>query len=352
MRKRGEPYADQELWDAIRHLQENNGNQTLAAKAAGLPRPTFQGRIREAQTRGFLKKRPTYIETDSLIFPELPSSELAPEELIAQAAIRFERHQAARDARRWMEIKVKSNKPFAVAFVGDPHVDDSGCNWPLLRRDIKILAETPGMYAVNGGDLTNNWVGRLIRLYADQDVSKKQAWKMAAWLMRDAGIKWICHIIGNHDAWNDGPYLIKANAAPEVPVEDWQARFQLVCPNEQRIRIHVAHDFPGSSQWNPMHSAQKQMMLGEQADIYACADKHNWQMVQGENASRGFTFWLLRSRGYKYIDHHADIHGFASQKHGATVTAVINPMATENKRVNCFSELEEAADYLTYLRGK
>jgi hypothetical protein len=287
-----------------------------------------------------------------IVFPELPSSELPPEELIEQAATRFEGHLTARSARRWMEIKIKSNKPFAVAFVGDPHLDNNGCHWPLLRDHIKILAETPGLYATNMGDLTDNWVGRLVRLYADQEMSKKQAWKLAKYFMREAGIKWLCHIIGNHDAWNDGPYLIKANAAPVVPVEDWQSRFQLVCPNGTRIRVHAAHDFPGNSIWNDMHGPQKAAMLFEQADLYVAGHKHTWSIKHGENANRDFVYHLIRVRGYKMIDSYADNLGYSSQRYGATVTAVIDPTATGVNRVHCFADLEEAARYLTYLRGR
>jgi len=105
-----------------------------------------------------------------------------------------------------------------------------------------------------------------VRLYADQEMSKKQAWKLAKYLLRDCDIKWLCHILGNHDAWNDGPYLIKANARPMVPVEDWQSRFQIVFPNGQRVRVHAAHDFPGNSIWNPQHGPQKAAMMLEQAD--------------------------------------------------------------------------------------
>lgn len=335
------PISETVLANTKKVYLANDRNIRKTAQELGIARSTLQNRLDKID-----------VGTEDLIFPDLPSSELDPKELIAQAAVRFERHLVAREARRWMEIKIKTNKPIGLAFVGDPHVDDPGCNWPLLNRDISILANTPGLFATNMGDLTNNWVGRLIRLYADQEMSKKQAWKLAKYFMRDAGINWLCHIIGNHDAWNDGPYLIKANAAPEVPVEDYQARFQLVFPNEQTVRIHAAHDFPGHSQWNELHSAKKKSMMGEQADIYACADKHNWQIQEGENADRGFVYWLIRSRGYKFIDHYADQLGFASQKNGATVTAIINPTVEGPRRIRCFPELEEAAEFLTYLRAR
>lgn len=319
-----------------------------AASALGLTRAAFIKRLAIGRQRGFAGRT----ETADLVFPELPSSELPAEQLIEQACKRFEGHLEAREARRWMEIKVKSNKPIGVTFMGDPHIDNNGCNWPLLRRDIRILEETPGLFAVNIGDLTDNWVGRLVRLYADQEMSKKQAWKLAKYLLKDCGIKWLCHILGNHDAWNDGPYLIKANAHPVVPVEDWQSRFQLVFPNGQRVRVHAAHDFPGSSIWNKMHGPQKASMMLEQADIFACGHKHEWAINESENANRDFVYHLIRARGYKFIDSYSDQLGYGSQKFGASITAIIDPMAAGTKRVRCFPDLEEAAEFLTWKRAR
>lgn len=351
-RKRGEPYSTAELCEAIEALQQNNFNQTKTANAMKIPRGTLQGRIREAETRGLLKRTVPYLETESLIFPDLPSSELEPEELIEQAAIRFDRHQNARDARKWMEIKIKSNAPIGICFMGDPHIDNNGCNWPLLRRDIQILKDTPGLFAVNIGDLTDNWVGRLVRLYADQEMSKKQAWKLAKYLMRDSGVRWLCHLLGNHDAWNDGPYLIKANAQPMVPVEDWQSRFQVVFPNGQRVRIHAAHDFPGSSIWNKMHGPQKASMMLEQSDIFACGHKHEWAINESENANRDFVYHLIRARGYKFIDSYSDQLGYGSQKFGASITAVVDPTGDGTKKIRCFPDLPEAAEFLTWKRSR
>lgn len=322
-----------------------------AAKHLGLTRSGLQTRMQIAKSRG-MSAGANPLETPDIIFPDLPSSELPPEELIEQAATRFEGHRIARDARRWMEIKVKSNKPIGLAFVGDPHLDNNGCNWPLLRQHIKILKETPGLYAGNIGDLTDNWVGRLVRLYADQEMSKKQAWKLAKWFMSGAGINWLFHLLGNHDQWNDGPYLIKANAATIVPVEDWQSRFQLVFPNGSRVRIHAAHDFPGSSIWNPMHGPQKASMLLEQADIYACGHKHTWAINQSENANRDYVYHLVRARGYKAIDSYADNLGYSSQKYGATITAVIDPVGEGVNRIRCFADLEESAEFLTWKRAR
>jgi hypothetical protein len=342
-------YSEDVLKEAVR-LRQSGLTIRECASQAKCAKSSMQSRLRAAAVQGIIAEAP--LEANGLIFPDLPSSELPAEQLIDQACKRFDGHLAAREARRWMEIKVKSNKPIGLAFVGDPHLDNNGCNWPLLRRDIRVLEDTPGMHALNLGDVTDNWVGRLVRLYADQEMSKKQAWKLAKYFLRDCKIKWMCHLLGNHDQWNDGPYLIKANAAPVVPVEDWGSKFQLVFANGARVRIHAAHDFPGNSIWNAMHGPQKAAMMLEQADIYAAGHKHNWGINQSENANRDFVYHLIRARGYKVIDQYADNLGYASQKYGATITAIIDPVGVGVNKIRCFADLEEAAEFLSWKRSR
>ena len=137
-----------------------------------------------------------------------------------------------------------------------------------------------------------------------------------------------------------------------MPVEDWQSRFQIVFPNEARVRVHVAHDFPGSSIWNKMHGPTKAAMLLEQADIFACGHKHEWAINESENAQRDFVYHLIRARGYKFIDSYADQLGYGSQKFGASITAIIDPTADGAKRIKCFPDLPEAAEFLTWKRAR
>jgi hypothetical protein len=64
-------------------------------------------------------------------------------------------------------------------------------------------------------------------------------------------------------------------------------------------------------------------------------------------------YWLLRARGYKYIDSYADNLSYASQQHGATICAVIDPKAESEARfVTCFADLGEAAEYLEWKRAR
>ena len=41
------------------------------------------------------------------------------------------------------------------------------------------------MMGICVGDITNNWVGRLMKKYADQETTRKQAIKLIEWFLKD-----------------------------------------------------------------------------------------------------------------------------------------------------------------------
>jgi Calcineurin-like phosphoesterase len=293
-------------------------------------------------------------ETTEIIHPKFPSDDISVREIIDMMKKRFEKRKEAKQAKKWFPIKINSNLPIGIALIGDPHIDDDGCNWPLLDADIEIMRDTPGIYAVNMGDTTNgSWPGRLMRLFGNQETSMKTARRLAKWFLRDSGINWLVWLLGNHDEWQDGSDVLREMNISTLPMEEWQAQFKLVFPNEKECRIWAAHDFKGSSEWNSLHSMQKAAHKKDWAHIYCGGHTHNWALHQEESASREFTYWLARARGYKFLDHYAELLGHQSQRDGATILCVINPMAeNEASFVQCFADLKLGADYLTYLRSK
>ena len=148
-------------------LVKKHGSIQGAAKASGIPRQTLQTRLKLAKKNG--------LDVEKFQAPELPDDDIPLDALVGQMCERFEKRNTAYTAKKWMPFKMKSNDPIGICWFGDPHVDDNGCNWPLLRKDCEIVASTPGMYGANIGDSHNNWVGRLGALYANQDTSKDTA---------------------------------------------------------------------------------------------------------------------------------------------------------------------------------
>lgn len=249
--------------------------------------------------------------------------------------------------------------PYALMFFGDPHVDDNGCNWDLLRAHAKLAAETEALFAVNIGDTTNNWSGRLARLWANQDASAKTARRYAKWLLGESGIPWFLWLHGNHDlwegpvsaAWFDAirPHFVEME---HLAMEDWQAKVTLVSPCGFEFRLWAAHNFKGHSLWNNLHGLERAAQMQDWAHLYVAGHHHDCGLRQGENAHRRFAYWLMRVRGYKWNDDYADQHGFGEHQFGAAGLAVIDPKADRPNAVQCFLDPFEGVEFLQWKRRR
>jgi len=331
----------------------------MAANALGIGRNTLQTRLEGARLYYGLTVA-EHTDPDPIShhepkpeLPVFPEDDLPVDELVDFMCRRFEKRIARAKSERWFRIKMPDNLPFGLNNFGDPHLDSNGCNITLLREHSKIVASTPGMYGINVGDLTDNWVGRLMRLYADSDQSRSTAKKLLKWFLCDSGIKWLCHVMGNHDGWNFFIETIKEIVGERVPVMNDEARFIVETPNGVTYPIWVRHNFEGHSMWNTLHGPQKAARMKEAAALYICGHLHNWALHEEESASRGHVYWLARARGYKYLDPYQTALGHDAQAYGASITAICNPMApTLPGRMRLFPDVQEATDYLTFLRKR
>ena len=330
--------TDEELW-AVYVAHDSNAYTT--AKHFGMTHRNIAYRCaRLKEKRAAEPKLPTFPD------PDIPITDV-----IEHMGKRFATRHLHEQAKRWFTIKMPAG-PFGLLLWGDPHIDSNGCNWPLLQKHIEI-ARRPHVYSLNIGDTLDNWPNgsRLIRLYAHSDQSVETATRLARWFLEEAGIYWLLLLLGNHDLW-PGHTNIKHLVKKPIIIEEWGARFILSCGNAQ-FRIWAQHDFPGQSMWNALHGLQRAAHMKDPADLYVSGHKHNWALHQEESASKGFVYWLARARGYKYIDDHAQQLGHDPQQEGASILAVFNPAVnTMAGRLMCFSDVEQGADYLGYLRSR
>lgn len=306
-----------------------------AAKELGLARSTVQD---------FAKR---YAE-ERVAFPP---DDLPIEELLAIDAQRFEKRIANIKSKHWFPIAVNEEKPFGAIIFGDPHLDDNYCNTPLLLRHVEIARED-GVYAFNVGDTTNNWQGRMARLWMESDNSQQTAHRKAKWFMHDAGIRWLLWLLGNHDDWGDGGEFYRLIADTKVPILDWRAQFRMVYPTGLETKVDMAHGRRGRSDWNELHSMIRAAKREEQADVYITGHTHNFGIWDCEVPDRGFSAWLVQVRGYKWYDDYGMKLGFASSQRGASAFCVIDPREKEqHERVMFFSNPERGMEYLLSKRN-
>lgn len=343
------------------------GSLSKAAELLGISSNTIYGRIRTAIYRGIpvdgpaaklgprghlpyqepeYKQKPFEVET-------LPSPLPTVEELLARRKEEFARVDASKRARKLIPVKIKIDGPIGIAHGGDPHLDDPGTNIALLEEHANIINRTEGLFGANVGDMANHWVGRLARLHGEQTTTAREAWILVEWYINK--IHWIYLIQGNHDCWcgaND-PLQWIIRAQPTGVFEAHGARLELQFPNGRTIRINARHDFAGSSMWNPAHGPSKAAQSGWRDDILTCGHKHISGYAPVKDPASGMLSHAIRVASYKTHDRYADEKGLPNQNFSECITTVINPEAkTESSLISVFFDLGDAAEFLTWLRGR
>lgn len=228
--------------------------------------------------------------------------------------------------------------------------DDDGCDIIALERHVEIVNKTKGMFAGNVGDTTNNWVGRLARLYANQATTASDAWRIAEWFVKS--VPWLYMIAGNHDMWSGaGDPLRWMMSQPDIYTPS-QARLELQFMNGTVVRINARHDFVGRSEWNPVHALMKAASRGFRDHLFIAGHTHQSGYGLLKDPDSGIVMHCLRVAGYKVIDHYAKERGFLDSHISPCVVTVIDPDADPAGMIQVFHDPELAADYLTYLRKR
>jgi len=318
------------LWTSLRGIKVTHGMEPIELPEIGtVPKPA-----------------------PGLTFPVFPSAEQPIGALLDHLERGSDLAARAKAARKWFTINVDENLPIAWNWFGDPHLGD-GTNWKLLRRDVELVAKTPGMYAANIGDTVDNWSGRLIRLYAESDISRATERQLARWFLTESGMKWALWLFGNHDTFDDAfTVYMEAIGAHLVPMMDWRAQFILRFPNGQEFRIDAAHNHKGHSMWNELHGQIRASAMEEEADLYIAGHHHNWAVMRREMPG-GRHVTLARVRGYKIGGSYETRGQFWEHQMGASGVTIFDPLTDDPaQRLRFYESAAEGAERLTYLRAK
>lgn len=283
--------------------------------------------------------------------PSAPDKELTAEEIIEHRLKVFERKEAHERWKRLIPVEVKIDGPIGIAHLGDPHLDDDGCDLQLLLSHIELVNSHPAVFAANAGDVTNNWVGRLAKLYAKQGTTEQQAWKLAAWFVQS--VQWLYIIGGNHDAWSGGTDPVRWFADQAgVTYQMDGARVALRFPNGRECRINARHDHKGHSQFNKAHGPMKAAFFGYRDHIYTAGHLHTDGYIRQRLAN--VPIHAFRVGAYKRYDDFASTIGAPSEDSSPAYMTVIDPSfdETDDRFITTFTSLEAGLVYLKAIRGE
>lgn len=335
--------TDEELLAA---LERHNGNRTAAAAAIGYNVRTFLSRLANIKNK-------RDVDTPEYSFTPLPLDDVPIEDLIEHRKRQFANKRNHEEASKLIPIRIKLAGPIGLLFFGDPHVDDDGTDIEALERHTQLVADTEGLFAVNVGDTTNNWVGRLARLYGDQSTSAAQAWRLAEWFVGRCDWLWI--IGGNHDLWaGAGDPMRWIAKQSDALYKSSEARIALRFPNGREVRVNSRHDHAGSSIWNPAHGPMKAAIMGTRDHLYVAGHKHESAYSVLKDPINNIAMHALKVSSYKVYDRFAKERGFRDNTLSPCALAIINPnLPPEHPDlVKIWWDPEEGADYLRRLRSR
>lgn len=360
---------DIDLAAVIRAYEAHGHSVVAAAQALGIHQSALTRRLQSAkrrgdydyeQARGFKVTHQGGVETVEAVEPEFKVEPLPPEDvdilqLVEQRKRQFARRQEYERAANLIKVKVKIAGPIGVLHYGDPHVDDDGTNITALEEHARIVNRTPGLFAATVGDMSNNWVGRLARLYADQSTSAKQAWALVEWFINLNRGKWLYMVGGNHDAWSGaGDPLNWITRQNDALYKASECRLEMQMPGGRQVRINARHDFAGGSQWNPAHGPMKALTMGVRDHVAICGHKHESAYGVLKCPTSGITMHAIRVASYKTYDRYAKDKGFRDQTLSPCAVTVVNTALPEDHPdyVKVYWDPAAGAEYLTFLRKR
>jgi hypothetical protein len=320
---------------------------------------TLQMRLKKMKDKGYVIPDSTYqpgrqvVDKGDYEFTALPDDDVPIEELIAQRKRKFQHKREHEEASKLIPIKVKMAGAIGILHFGDPHVDDDGCDIEAIERHTDLVNRTEGLFAANVGDTTNNWVGRLAKLYGEQATSAAQAWKIAEWFVNRCD--WLYMIGGNHDLWSGSGDPLRWIAKHQNSLyKSSEARIALKFPSGLEVRVNARHDHSGSSIWNPAHGPMKAALMGTRDHLYVAGHKHESAYSVLKDAISGITMHACKVASYKIYDRYAKEHGFRDNCLSPCALTTINPAlpADHPDLVKVWWDPEEGADYLTFLRRR
>jgi hypothetical protein len=350
------------IWTAERRreYEEVLRSSRTRAEAAKRLNTTTSGVDSAAETYGItirdflLRDRP--LPSTVMVEVQHPPSQFqSVRDLLADRKKRFSHRHDHELAKKLIPVRVSEKRPIGLLVMGDPHIDDDGCNLPLLERHVSLVRSTPGLFAINAGDTTNNWTGRLARLYAQQGTTATEAWQLAEWLIKSVGKKWLFILGGNHDLWSgSGDPLIWISGQVGALYQPSAVRVALRFPGGLEVRINSRHDFQGTSQWNPAHGLMKAAQMGFRDHLFIAGHLHISAHGELKDPDSGINMQQVRVASYKVHDDYARDMGARDQHFSPCALITIDPglPTTHPDLCKVFWDPDVGVEYLAALRRR
>jgi hypothetical protein len=171
-------------------------------------------------------------------------------------------------------------------------------------------------------------------------------------------LPWLHWEDGNHDVWNtekgDPTEIMHRLMNRPGLMNTGGTRLRLHLPAGCDLTMHVRHDFPGGSQFNPAHALVRETLFGYRDHIMACGHRHTAGYIPVFHNDPRRLCHGFRLGTYKDFDRYAKEKGFQDGNWARSMGAVVDPEYAGDpvRYIKPFFNLEDMAEYLTWRRQR
>lgn len=339
--------------DRLTAVQMRAGGDSFADIAQRFSIVNVDGMARKIRGRlHTIKDHGADLATPAILTPSNALQQGAMDAFMAwQAAINRLRAASVVDE---LDYRIDDDLPVGLAFVADRHIGSLHTDHVTMLAHVELLAATPGMYVIEGGDAVDN-MALLTKLAFETrgDMPPDMQYTVYRDILTKLGPRLVCVAHGNHDAWT------KRYGGVDV-LADIAARVNTVCTEESAtIRVDVAgavytimrqHKPRFNSYLNPAHAIIRMWETCDQDFNIGCQD-HQHVPYAEEFVKHGRVHIAIRGGTYKTMDPWARARGYYGAKIGVPVV-LLWPKEWRMELARGVSNLEDACAYLTMLRGE
>lgn len=264
-------------------------------------------------------------------------------------AAEVENAECIRRALLMAEFSVElPNEPCAITFVSDQHISiGNTVDLARMREDAEMIASQDGVFAILGGDATDNHIKHRSAVLAARSQPSDQ-FELFEWYLSIFAHRVLVAIAGNHDLWT--------NQIAGLDVLGDLCKRKRVCyaPDEallnislgsQKYQVGMRHQYRMNSTFNETHAVKQWFRNGEYDWDIGCIGHHHVSAVEpfwGHGVER----WACRPGSYQITSAYSRQFGF-NKTRPLCPSFVLFP---DRRKIVGFHQLEDAIVYLKAVR--
>lgn len=238
-------------------------------------------------------------------------------------------------------FEAKFDEPvIGISFISDQHIaPGTPVDMRRMRADAELIANTPGLYAILGGDGVDNHIKHRAAIMAARSQPHDQ-YVLFEWYLEVFASKIIALISGNHDKWTDeigGVDMLARIAKSQRLFYAPSEAIGTVRVGETSYGVAVRHQYRMNSSYNQTHAVKQWFRMGADDWDIGCVGHHHEAAIECF-VGKGKRRWACRPGSYQIRSSYSHQYGY----NDAEPTCPTFLLFAESRRILGFADVHDA----------